>query len=411
MNFSPSTCKRGVLAFWARRTGQPKENQHRSVMGSREWQWVDDNVRWQSFQSDACQAIERAYADQEPFVILSLLGNDSPSHTVEFTRKSPMQYNMQTGAQREVRRDSTGTWEWWDGRWKSYPNDIQFKIEQAWLQSGPSAPRRLSSAPEPASLQFKIKGTMYRLFFESDGVQINLTTGGRRLVRRCSLEPPQIRSAPSASGFELGMFYEPTAFVKVTEPPEDEVCAICLEGLVGGAAESPDSIVKLSKCSHVYHRECITESMRHMARCPICKVVYGIMTGTQPIIGSMGVDFRSFSVQGYPDCGTIVITYSFPSGIQGSEHPQPGRHYIGTMRVAYLPDNAEGKEILALLKIAWERRLVFSVGRSATTGIDGSIIWAIHHKTMPCGGPANHGYPDEGYLARAREELARQGVV
>lgn len=53
---------------------------------------------------------------------------------------------------------------------------------------------------------------------------------------------------------------------------------------------------------------------------------------------------------------------------QGPEHPSPGRRYTGTRRVAYLPFTKEGEDVLSLLKTAWDRRLLFSVGTSITTG-------------------------------------------
>ena len=88
------------------------------------------------------------------------------------------------------------------------------------------------------------------------------------------------------------------------------------------------------------------------------------------------------------DCGTIVICYSFPSGIQDSEHPNPGRWYDGTQRTAYLPDNREGREVLQLLRKAFDARLVFTVGTSVSTGRPNQVTWNdIHHKTNMYGGP------------------------
>ena len=52
--------------------------------------------------------------------------------------------------------------------------------------------------------------------------------------------------------------------------------------------------------------------------------------------------------------GTIVIDYHLPSGLQGPEHPNPGRYYDGTSRTAYLPDNREGREVLQLLRRAFD---------------------------------------------------------
>ena len=91
-----------------------------------------------------------------------------------------------------------------------------------------------------------------------------------------------------------------------------------------------------------------------------------------------------FCFSGY---GTIVIDYFIPSGIQGPEHPNPGQRYDGTSRTAYLPDNREGREVLQLLKRAFDARLVFTIGASNTTGFSNQVIWNdIHHKTNISGG-------------------------
>ena len=44
--------------------------------------------------------------------------------------------------------------------------------------------------------------------------------------------------------------------------------------------------------------------------------------------------------------GIYKISYDIPGGIQGQEHPNPGRPFSGTTRVAYLPDIYEGREVL-----------------------------------------------------------------
>ena len=95
--------------------------------------------------------------------------------------------------------------------------------------------------------------------------------------------------------------------------------------------------------------------------------------------------FKNVTFAGY---GKIVINYHFPSGVQGSEHPNPGQRYQGTSRTAYLPDNHEGREVLQLLRRAFDARLVFTVGTSNTTGLSNQVIWNdIHHKTSISGGP------------------------
>ena len=51
------------------------------------------------------------------------------------------------------------------------------------------------------------------------------------------------------------------------------------------------------------------------------------------------------SLPGYGGYKTIQITYRIPSGTQGQNHPNPGRRYTGTTRVAYLPCTNEGWEV------------------------------------------------------------------
>jgi Deltex C-terminal domain len=64
------------------------------------------------------------------------------------------------------------------------------------------------------------------------------------------------------------------------------------------------------------------------------------------------------------------------------DHPNPGVQYYGTRRTGLLPDNDEGREVCQLLKQAFDAGLIFTVGRSITTGADNMVVWNdIHHKT------------------------------
>ena len=74
-------------------------------------------------------------------------------------------------------------------------------------------------------------------------------------------------------------------------------------------------------------------------------------------------------------------------GLLQDEHPTPGMYYRGAQRRAYLPDNAEGREVLKLLQKAFAARLMFTIGTSVTTGKSDRVIWNdIHHKTNISGG-------------------------
>ncbi|KAL3864504.1 hypothetical protein ACJMK2_006178 [Sinanodonta woodiana] len=187
--------------------------------------------------------------------------------------------------------------------------------------------------------------------------------------------------------------------------PADEDCVICLDKLTDAKT--------LHKCSHSFCSLCIDQHFTNTPHCPICFTVYGIKTGNQPKDGYMDAKVNEkIQLPGFEGHGTIMLYYSFFDGIQTEEHPNPGRPYYGTNRTAYLPNNQEGQKVLKLLKEAFKRRLVFTVGSSRTTGCDNVVTWNdIHHKTNTCGGTVEFGYPDPTYLQRVQEELAAHGVT
>ncbi|EGD83182.1 hypothetical protein PTSG_03813 [Salpingoeca rosetta] len=172
-----------------------------------------------------------------------------------------------------------------------------------------------------------------------------------------------------------------------------------------------EEVVSLRGCKHTFHRDCIAHAFKYHTRCPVCLVELAPQQGPQPA-GTMSV-----SVMPHIACagherdsrGTIVINYSFPSGRQDERHEHPGCMYSGTYRVAYLPNNKQGREVLALLQVAFDRRVIFRVGTSITTGVSNTVVWnGIHHKTYIGRGP--FGYPDATYLLRVKEELGACGI-
>ena len=169
-------------------------------------------------------------------------------------------------------------------------------------------------------------------------------------------------------------------------------------------------VVKLYKCEdHFYHIECLNNLIKDKQgggfKCAMCQKIYGILEGSMPP-GTMKVYIsKSQKCAGFKE-NTIVISYHIPSG----KLPN-GQYFSGTSRTAYLPNNKEGREILALLKIAFDRKLTFVVGTSVTTGQKNTVVWnGIHHKTSLYGGTQSYGYPDSTYFNRVREELAAKGV-
>ncbi|XP_034728308.1 probable E3 ubiquitin-protein ligase DTX3 [Etheostoma cragini] len=186
--------------------------------------------------------------------------------------------------------------------------------------------------------------------------------------------------------------------------PEGEPCPICMEPIA--TAEK-----KTLPCKHSFCRNCVETAFQYKPVCPMCGQMYGTVTGTQPEGGEMRSTTSSASLPGYEKYGTITIHYYIPSGIQKEEHPNPGQPYEGASRTAYLPDSPEGRRILALLRRAFDQRLVFTVGRSSTTGRNNMVTWNdIHHKTSTHGGPTCYGYPDPDYLSRVGDELKAKGI-
>ncbi|XP_006629504.1 probable E3 ubiquitin-protein ligase DTX3 [Lepisosteus oculatus] len=186
--------------------------------------------------------------------------------------------------------------------------------------------------------------------------------------------------------------------------PGEDYCCICMDGIREKKT--------LEKCRHSFCRPCIDQAFQFKAACPVCLTFYGTQIGDQPRGGSMAVTRWTSRLPGYEPYGTIVIDYTIPSGVQERGHPNPGAGFTGTSRRAFLPDCADGQRVLRLLQRAFEQRLTFTVGTSATTGLSNVVVWNdVHHKTSTHGGPQGFGYPDPGYLLRVQEELRLKGIT
>ncbi|XP_067163121.1 E3 ubiquitin-protein ligase DTX1 [Apteryx mantelli] len=212
---------------------------------------------------------------------------------------------------------------------------------------------------------------------------------------------------------------------KVKNPP-DEDCTICMErlatssgyeGVLSPRGPKPELVGKLGRCGHMYHLLCLLAMYNNgnkdgSLQCPTCKAIYGEKTGTQPP-GKMEFHLIPHSLPGYTDSKTIRIVYDIPTGIQGPEHPNPGKKFTarGFPRHCYLPDTEKGRKVLKLLLVAWDRRLIFTIGTSNTTGESDTVVWnEIHHKTEFGSNLTGHGYPDPNYLDNVLAELLAQGV-
>ncbi|XP_069670594.1 protein deltex [Periplaneta americana] len=257
--------------------------------------------------------------------------------------------------------------------------------------------------------------------FEPPRSSNNVMMVRRKPISRCpnpSL-PPQTAACGSIVGVDAASdgISKYVRVVTASEVNRDTRCPICLQDL------NPISpmVVALTRCFHQLHLDCLNSMLSSQPstnkslyiQCPTCMTIYGEKTGNQPH-GTMCWTILPHSLPGHHGTRTLQITYNIASGIQGPEHPNPGRPYyaVGFPRVCYLPDTDKGRKVLKLLSVAFERRLVFTVGRSVTTGREDVVTWnEIHHKTEPGVSNTGHGFPDAGFLDRCLAELATQGVT
>lgn len=208
----------------------------------------------------------------------------------------------------------------------------------------------------------------------------------------------------SLSGAELA--YRETVACQPQEA--SDTCSVCMDEFPPGSQDC----VRLTKCPtyHCFHFDCIASALQSCPRCPNCLVFVSPPCGTQPA-GKMSILHHPTPIPGEEGPGMFVLSYYFPHGIQGPEHPEPGRPYTGTSRRAFLPDSPAGCRILQKFMRAWDARLLFTVGSSITTGATNTVVWnGIHHKTNVTGGSSQFGFPDATYLKRVEHELATAGI-
>ena len=209
--------------------------------------------------------------------------------------------------------------------------------------------------------------------------------------------------------FEGGGGGDPSSWV-VELPPagrtgeEAGSCPICL-------CEVDADRVKLKGCGHVMHSFCAAQALSRKPECPVCRRKFAEIRGDSPP-GTFTVKEIPYACAGYDGFSTLEITMVVNGGIQSARHPRPGRPFTGTYRIAYVPATREGRELVPLLRLAFDRGLVFTVGTSLTTGASDTVVWAggIHFKTNMTGGVGAHGFPDPTYFARVREELKERGI-
>uniref|UniRef100_A0A182Q4P1 E3 ubiquitin-protein ligase n=1 Tax=Anopheles farauti TaxID=69004 RepID=A0A182Q4P1_9DIPT len=207
-------------------------------------------------------------------------------------------------------------------------------------------------------------------------------------------------------------------FVHVADPPRwprAQPCPMCLEEL------RPDSSkvnVVLTRCRHQMHLDCLNNLLLKQRRtdpwlkqyyieCPTCMSVYGVKYGNQPH-GTMCCELVA-TVPGNTPTAVHKITFNFTSGLQGYQHPNPGKPFfaVGFPRHCFLPNTSLGMKMVYYLDVAFKRRLLFTIGRSVTTGSDDVVMWT-HPEYMS---QLTTMFPDPEIVDRCLQQLVHLGVT
>ncbi|XP_039938277.1 probable E3 ubiquitin-protein ligase DTX2 isoform X2 [Hirundo rustica] len=422
------------------------------------WEWQNDEGGWSPYEMNVCVFLEQAHATNHQRVDLGPLGYN---YEVDFV--ALVQTNKTTRFRRSVQRRLDAPYPVTTSTTPLHTG-VGCSCQQCWPNSGtgPITTRyRHSMTNFPnSSTTHQVPGRTASVSSSNVGfVPYNkpALTGARstpRLSAQNNLVLAQTGSLGAALAASNGVSAqslpvkmpkpsrlnqalaatptEPESVVKkyleeLKGAPADEDCMICMEKLSSPSGYSdscqsstirPEAVGRLRNCQHSFHMLCMLAMYSNgnkdgSLQCPSCKTIYGEKTGTQPK-GKMEISTFPQSLPGHKDCGTIRIVYHISRGIQGPEHPNPGMPYTarGFPRYCYLPDNEKGRKVLELLKVAWRRRLIFTVGTSNTTGESNTVVWnEIHHKTEMDSNLSGHGYPDPNYLDNVLAELAAQGVT
>ncbi|CAJ1063223.1 probable E3 ubiquitin-protein ligase DTX2 isoform X2 [Xyrichtys novacula] len=425
------------------------------------WEWANDEGGWTPYETRTSILLEHSYQARQG---IADLGPHGYNYIVDLT--SLAQVNKSTGYRRQVRRQCNLPYPLASTGPPAIPSGPACSCQQCLSHSstGPMPSRSRHSFSSSSLNRPSLQGTGRAVAAHPTSVyspypRRPLSVGGMSWgspwpppPSGSQLPPPLLSSSTSANGLSVpsisvqlnGSTSVSSALAASAQRPEeviqrymevvtgvpDEDCIICMDQLSnpsgyetasteeGGQSILPDTVGKFIKCGHTLHMLCMLAMYNNGTKdgslqCPSCKTIYGEKTGTQPK-GKMEIYSIAQSLPGHPDCGTIQIIYSIPPGIQGPEHPNPGQPFTcrGFPRFCFLPDNDKGRKVLELLKVAWMRRLIFTVGTSSTTGEPDTVVWnGIHHKTEMMSNLSGHGYPDPNYLDNVLSELASQGVT
>lgn len=197
-------------------------------------------------------------------------------------------------------------------------------------------------------------------------------------------------------------------------------CSICLDDEM---VLKPEDIADLSgttalvktKCGHVFHRECLTASLKmSSSTCPMCKTILCAPRGKMPD-GVMYIFRRDEDLPRDNTDPEGVGYFEIHCRMEGgyykerlSDGTEETLRYQGVTKVSFLPAHRQGVNLLGCFMACFKARVLFTLGYSITNGHFGCVYGQIHHKSTNEAGSV-YGWPDQTYLART--EIAMKDIL
>uniref|UniRef100_A0A8C1WF69 E3 ubiquitin-protein ligase n=1 Tax=Cyprinus carpio TaxID=7962 RepID=A0A8C1WF69_CYPCA len=347
------------------------------------WEWENDSGSWTPYDTEVSIAIQAARDRQQPWLDLTPLGF---CYLIDL--QSMTQINGQTQRRRRIQRRS----------------DLAYPLVSALPASA------ITSLGQPCSCQ-----------------QCMLVLGVKTpsMAQTLGRKPPPIPKPPSPKAPSRGHSYSltlphPPSLSRVLSPHRNSTSGanhvFHVLFLFLYLYSVPTVPVKNLNGSSPVHPALagITGILMSAAGLPVCLTRPPKLVLHPPPVSKSDIK----PVPGLGHCCRKTTKKQARKGKEQrhccSEHPNPGKPFTarGFPRHCYLPDSEKGRLVLKLLLVAWDRRLIFSVGTSSTTGETDTVIWnEVHHKTEFGSNLTGHGYPDSGHLDNVLEELRAQGIT
>lgn len=270
----------------------------------------------------------------------------------------------------------------------------------------------LVSAPRPLKHEFDLDSLIY-----NEMLRLPVADGPFPTLK---FDAFRIASFPSSRMYFSNCTYAKRKDVETKNAQflkgEQLECPLCLTPFIeedenDGTTSFMDESVLLPECGHMIHVECLKQSFNEENRsttcCPVCRVQYFPAPGHQPVNGTCTISYDTSPCNGFSKYGSIMVDYSFPSGVTDDRHDSVGVPYSGDGRQQILPaDPFSLKVVLKLFLKAFFFHQVVVIGYSPGRNQDNVITYGpFHFKTSH--GPGEHGFNNDGTYPRTTlEEFA-----